>query len=213
MTRESAAAIQRRSSGFSGQSSSPITVCRLRVSLPTGLPPHLRGLPEDAPTNGRAFTRPRRPVKSNVGFWAILAATRNGRNWPIALVDRRRFDDRSRPWPEVMRDDESAQAACLPELNKGRSEFGSRVGRALRVGRRVYHSCVYGPALQESHRARGDGDRRIRRLHFLARGYVALLARLALYRRLFRLDHRLHGLSRNIRQAASRAPHERRTTA
>jgi len=42
---------------------------------------------------------------------------------------------------------------------------------------------------------KGSRDGRIRRLHFLARGHVALLARLALYRSLFRLDHRLHRLS------------------
>ena len=78
----------------------------------------------------------------------------------------------------------------------------ARLGRALGVGRRVYHSCVYGSALQESHRARGGGDGRIRRLHFLASGHVALLARLALYRSLFRLDHRLHRLSRPPRMKA-----------
>ncbi|MFM0077642.1 MFS transporter [Paraburkholderia sediminicola] len=53
----------------------------------------------------------------------------------------------------------------------------------------------------------------IRCLHFLACGHVALLARMALYRNLFRLDHWLHLLSRPLRPAASRAPHECRTTA
>src|SRR5579862_2111616 len=101
----------------------------------------------------------------------------------------------------------------LPEPNEVRSSFESRLGRGLLGRRPMYHSCVYGPALQESSRARDGGDGRIRRLHFLARGYVALLAGLARYLSLFRLDHRLHRLSRPIRQAASRASHECRTTA
>ena len=79
------------------------------------------------------------------------------------------------------------------------------------------HRCtiprIYGSALQEGYRAGDRWDGRFRRLHFRARGHVALLARLALYRSLFRLYRCLHRLSRSVRQAASRAAHECRATA